>query len=50
MIKLERPPVPQWLEDNYEKWGRNYQNKRADPNKKNKFELSTAAFIPLIVP
>ena len=41
MIKLARPPAPQWLEENCEKWGRNYQKKRTDPNKKNKFEWAT---------
>jgi uncharacterized protein (TIGR02646 family) len=37
MMKSERPPAPQWLADNYERWGRQYQAKRDDPDKKNEF-------------
>jgi uncharacterized protein (TIGR02646 family) len=38
MMKSVRPPAPQWLLDNYEKWGRQYRDKRANPDKKNKFQ------------
>jgi uncharacterized protein (TIGR02646 family) len=35
MMKIERPESPQWLEENWEGWGRQWQAKLENPTKKN---------------
>jgi uncharacterized protein (TIGR02646 family) len=37
MMKIVKTPAPEFLRENYKKWGRKYKAKRLDPTKKNTF-------------
>lgn len=37
MRKFDRPDAPEWLLANYEKWGKQYADKRENPKKRNDF-------------
>ncbi|MCY7377546.1 MAG: TIGR02646 family protein [Pyrinomonadaceae bacterium] len=37
MMKMERPQQPNWLKENYKKWGRKFKKKLNNPNLKNDF-------------
>jgi uncharacterized protein (TIGR02646 family) len=38
MMKIERPQVPQWLEENYERWGQQWLEQLLDPARSNSFQ------------
>ncbi|CAN5847252.1 hypothetical protein BH20ACI4_BH20ACI4_27300 [soil metagenome] len=38
MMKIERPEIPQWLDENWEKWGKQWKAKRENPKKKNDWQ------------
>ena len=38
MMKIERSECPQWLEENWERWGRQWQAKRDNPNRRNDWQ------------
>ena len=38
MMKIERPKCPQWLAENCEKWAKQWQAKRTNPNRKNDWQ------------
>ena len=40
MMKMERPPKPDWLKKNYKKWGKRFKQKK-DLNKNQKFVWAT---------
>lgn len=41
MMKIERPSAPDFLKQNYKKWGKQYKKKRDDSNRNNKFDWAT---------
>jgi len=41
MQRLIRLNTPDWLQENYKKWGKQYEAKRNNPNKKNEFTWAT---------
>src|SRR4028118_1785642 len=41
MMKIERPPAPDFLQRNYKKWGKRYKKKRNNPRLSNTFYWAT---------
>ena len=41
MMKMVRPPQPDWLKENYKKWGRRFKQKLENPDKKDDFIWAT---------
>lgn len=41
MMKMERPQQPDWLKENYKKWGKRFKKKLKNPNKSNEFVWAT---------
>lgn len=41
MMKLDKTPVPDFLRNNYKKWGKKYKAKRENPNKSDTFVWAT---------
>jgi uncharacterized protein (TIGR02646 family) len=41
MMKMERPQQPEWLRENYKKWGKTFKRKLENPKKSNTFVWAT---------
>ena len=41
MMKMQRPQQPDWLKENYKKWGKRFRRKLKNPNKKDDFIWAT---------